>query len=459
MIRRIHPLATAIAIACAGSAFAAAIPEELSQLGTTLTPWGATKAGNKDGTIPEYTPGGIKPPASYDPKKPHVRPDPFASEKPLFSITAANVAQYADKLSAGVQAMFKKYPGYRMDVYPTHRTANYPQYILDNARKNAAGECKTTDDGLRLQGCYAGWPFPFPKTGAEVMWNRLLKFDGHAMMTNGMTGTLVDTAGNRTVTGVGTMWILYPIMDPARTTPIESKELFEMLRIDYSDPARKAGEKLIVRDSIDLIDPGRRAWSYLPGQRRVKLAPDIAFDTPSPTGGGASVVDESAVFYGSLERYDFKLVGKKEMYIPYNAFKINDPGVCPGEVAMNSKNFLNPDCVRWELHRTWVVEATLKPGMRHVYPKRMIYWDEDLPGVGVSDNYDSSGQIYRVSHSLPIVMYETQGHQTDQWVTYDLQTGNYTRQEDTTDSGGWVMTPPKPLSFYSSEALAGSGVR
>jgi hypothetical protein len=170
-------------------------------------------------------------------------------------------------------------------------------------------------------------------------------------------------------------------------------------------------------------------------------------------------VDEAAVFYGSLERYDFKLLGKKEMYIPYNNFKINDPSVCPDEVAMNVKNHLNPDCVRWELHRTWVVEATLKPGMRHVYPKRTIYWDEDLPGVGISDNYDSAGQIYRVTHSLPIVMYETQGHQTDQWVTYDLQTGNYARQENTTESGGWVMTPAKPLTFYSSEALAGSGVR
>lgn len=457
MRHQIQCMAAAIAVVVACPAFASSSAEEISQLGATLTPWGAEKAGNKDGSIAAYN-GPIKPPASYNPAKPGIRPDPFASEKPLYSIDAKNMDKYADKLSEGNKVMLKKYPGYRVDVYPSHRTASYPKYVMDNTKKNAS-QCKTAGAGLQLDNCFAGFPFPFPKTGNEVMWNRLWKFDGYAMESGGMSGYVVDTKGNTTLTGVGKMWILYPIYDPAKTTPVALDEPYEKLRIDYSDPARKAGEKLIVLDGVDMVNTGRKAFSYLPGQRRVKLAPDIAYDTPSPTGGGASNVDEAAVWYGSLDRYNFKLLGKKEMLIPYNTYKMRDPVQCPSTVSMKTKNYLNPDCMRWELHRVWMVEATLKEGKRNAYSKRTIYWDEDLPGVGMSDNYDATGQIYRTSHSLPITLYETQGHSTDEWVTYDLATGNYTRQQDVTDTGGWTITAAKPSSFFSSEGLAGSGVR
>jgi hypothetical protein len=301
-------------------------------------------------------------------------------------------------------------------------------------------------------------PFPLAKTGNEVMWNRLLKYDGYSLFTKAAASWVVDTQGTIMASGVPDFWMYYPIFDPRKTTPIGPDEPYEKIRLDYSAPPRKAGEKLIVHDNVDMVDIGRRAWSYLPGQRRVKLAPDIAYDTPSPTGGGSGTVDDSAVFYGALDRFDFKLVGKRELYIPYNNYKARDPKVCPGKVSM-IQHHLNPDCVRWELHRVWVVEATVKPGLRHIYPKRTFYWDEDLPGVGLADNYDAAGKMYRVSHSLPITLYDIQGHSTDEWVTYDLQTGVYNRQEDPTDSGGWVAVPPPPDSFFASEALAGGGVR
>lgn len=461
MIRKLHIVAAAavgLAGAYAGMATAAVSADEAKALGTTLTPWGAIQAGNKEGTIPAYT-GPAKTPATFDPKNPGHRPDPFAGEKPLFSIDAKNMAQYADKLSEGIKAALQKYPTYRLDVYPTHRTANYPKWYLDNALKNATGACKTAKEGNQITGCMPGMPFPIPKTGHEVMWNRLLKFDAASAMSPNMTGTVVDTQGNRTITGVGTMWWQYDVFEPSRINQvIGDEEVFERLRIDYNEPARKAGEKLIVQDNIDNINIGRRAWSYLPGMRRIKLAPDIAYDTPSPTGGGTGTVDEAAVWYGSLDRYDFKLVGKKELFIPYNNYRVRDKNVCPSAVSMKTKNHLNPDCVRWELHRVWEVKAILKPGKRHVYPNRTIYWDEDLPGVGITDNYDSTGQIFRVSHSLPISYYEQPGHSTDEWVTMDLTTGNYARQQDVT-TDGWVVIPFKPKSFYASESLAGEGVR
>lgn len=450
----------ALAIAISGiyslSAHAAATQEQITQIGTKYTPWGAEKEGNVDGSIPPYS-GPISPPASYDPKTPGFRPDPFANEKPVLTVTSQNMDQYADKLSEGMKEMLRKYPTFRMDIYPTHRTASYPDYYLENAKKNATA-CQTKNDELGLQGCYGGTPFPFPKTGNEVMWNRLLKFDQFAFETPAFTGSVVDSRGTRTVTGVASMQIQYPIFDPKRTEPIGEKDIYEMLRNDFVDPSRKNGEKIIVQDSIDMVGFGRRAWQYLPGQRRVKLAPDIGYDTPSPTGAGIAVVDELALFYGALDRYDFKVHGKKEMFIPYNTYKIHDPSICPDVVA-ETPSHLNPECMRWELHRVWVVEATLKEGKRHVYPRRMIHLDEDLYGTGISDNYDATGKVYRVTHNLPFTLYETVGHVTDETVTYDLATGAYHRSQNATMGGGWVATEPKPDTFFSPSAMAAGGIR
>ncbi|MFC3608818.1 DUF1329 domain-containing protein [Stutzerimonas tarimensis] len=449
-------IAVAISGGCVLSAQAAATQEEISQVGTKYTPWGAEMQGNADGSIPPYT-GPITPPASYDPRNPGYRPDPFADEKPLFSVTAANMDQYADQLSEGMKEMLRKYPSFRMDIYPTHRTAAYPDYFLENARKNLTA-CKTVNDELGLSGCYGGTPFPFPKTGNEVMWNRLLKFDQFAFETPLFTGVVVDSSGRRNVTGVASMQIQYPIFDPKKTDPIADDAVYEMIRNDFTDPARKNGEKIVVRDSIDMVNIGRRAWQYLPGQRRVKLAPDIAYDTPSPTGAGVAVVDELAVFYGALDRYNFELKGKKEMFIPYNTYKLHDRNVCPDQVA-ETPNHLNPDCMRWEKHRVWVVEATLKEGKRHVYPRRMIFLDEDLWGTGISDNYDATGKVYRVTHSLPITFYEATGHATDETVTYDLATGAYHRSQNPTMGSGWVITEGRPDSFFSPQSMAGGGIR
>lgn len=456
MLRYMKVMTTAVAVAFSCSALAAVTPEEAKQLGTTLTLWGAIKAGNKEGTIPEYT-GPIKPPANYDPKKPGIRPDPFASEKQLLSITAKNMDKYAEKLSEGAKAMLKKYPTFRIDVYPTHRTASYPKYVLDNTEKNAT-ECKTANNGLQLTGCWGGVPFPIPKTGSEVLWNRTLKFEQFAYTSNDVVSTLIDANGNHIVTAGSTQWNQYPHYDPAKKTPIGKDDLYELIRADYTSPARKAGEKIVLNDSVNMVDIGRRVWSYLPGQRRVKLSPDVAYDTPSPTGGGVGTVDDTSLFYGALDRYDFKLMGKKELYIPYNTYKAQDPVACSPDIIY-TKNHLNPTCVRWELHRVWVVEAALKPGKRHIYPRRTLYFDEDLSGAGVADSYDSTGAVYRVIQAMPITMYEKYGHATDEFVIHDLGTGAYTRQRHSSGKGGWVASDSKPASFFAAEAMAGSGVR
>ncbi len=450
-------LTTMFSISFACPALSAVSADEARLLGTTLMPWGAEKAGNKEGTIPEYTYERVTPPPAYDPKRPGQYPDPW-NEKPLYSITAQNYAQYASHLSEGHIEMFKKYPAYRMDIYKSHRTAQYPKYVIENSLKNATS-CKAVNDELRLEGCYGGVPFPIPKSGNQVIWNHELHYGLYAGGGEGRA-YLVTSDGKVILTAEQTLNGDAPFFDPNRTTPADPQSISGRFRVDFTGPARKTGEKLLGIGSLDQISPGIRVWQYLPGQRRVKLAPDLAYDTPSPTGGGASTIDEIMVFSGAQDRYDMKFVGKKEIYLQYNNFKITDPSVCPVDVYF-TRNFPNPDCVRWELHRTFVVEARLKPQFRHILPKRIMYFDEDIWGPATGAGYDASGKIFRVEEAPYFPTYDLgYGHAVTAAVTLDLNTGAYYQSTFYAYPGGGIReTKKQPDAFYSPDGLAGEGIR
>lgn len=144
------------------------------------------------------------------------------------------------------------------------------------------------------------------------------------------------------------------------------------VKIKYKTPARRAGEAILIEESINPLVRPRKAWQYLPGQRRVKLAPDIGYDTPNTGTAGSSTYDDAGLFNGAMDRFAFRLLGKQELFVPYNKYKLNFEQQ-PSDYVV--ANHLQPDFVRWELHRVWVVEATLKPAKRHVYQRRMFYLD------------------------------------------------------------------------------------
>lgn len=169
-------------------------------------------------------------------------------------------------------------------------------------------------------------------------------------------------------------------------------------------------------------------------------------------------MDEAQGFQGAQDRYSFKLVGKKEIFIPYNNFRTFDASLCPAKVVL-TKNHYNPDCLRWELHRVWVVEAELKPGFRHIYPRRTLYFDEDVPGAGVTENYDAAGRVYRVDMVTYTPYYESQGILSDQFMTMDLQTGSWYLAGEAADTGGYYQTPSKGDRYYTPEAVAAEGIR
>lgn len=437
-------------LAASVGAYAGVSAEEAKKLGTTLTPLGAEKAGNKEGTIPEYTGGLTTPPAGFD-KASGVRPDPFASEKPLFSIDAKNMAQYADKLTEGTKALMKAHAGYRIDVYPTHRTVAYPKFVIDNTLKNAT-RATSSADGLSMKDARAGIPFPIPKNGNEVMLNANGgRYQGVSYETPRYSAYNVDGAGKLVLATQGSWaWesVYYGHPDADVSIISRAKAL-------YTGPARRVGEGTLAMDPVDYSSTNRKAWSYLPGQRRVRLAPDLSYDTPNPSTSGMSTVDDVNIINGSMDRFDMKLVGKKEVFVPYNNYRFvfNDN---PEKVFQ--PKFINPEVVRWELHRVWVVEATLKEGKRHVYSRRTFYIDEDSWTPIASDQYDARGQLWRPGFAYMSPAYDVQvpyavaGH-------YDLVAGSYYINLWPGKNGVKYFDTLKPDSFWTPDSLAAQGVR
>jgi len=442
-------LACLIAGMMGAGAQAAITAEQAKALGTTLTAVGAEKAGNKDGTIPAYTGGLTTPPAGFKPGD-GIRPNPYASEKPLMSIDAKNMAQYNDKLTEGTKALMKQYPGFRIDVYPTHRSVAFPKWLLDNTAK-VATTAKTGNGGRSIEGAHAGFPFPIPKDGYEAMWNHLVRFNGQAYEQKYRNLT-VDANGRATLATEGNSVQEYPYWDVTKP----DADTYWRIKLSYTAPARRAGEALLIVDPLDVGNKDRRAWSYLPGQRRVKVAPDFSHDTPNPGTAGGNTFDDIFIFIGSMDRFDFKLVGKKEIYVPYNAYAAVY-GAKQDDLL--KPNTLNPDLVRWELHRVWVVEATLREGKRHVYSKRTFYLDEDSWAALASDEYDARGQIYRAGFAYMAPSYDLPAPFTDMFATYDLIGRTYSLTGFSAETGGMKHTKPLPDREWTADALAGAGIR
>ncbi|THF60359.1 DUF1329 domain-containing protein [Pseudothauera rhizosphaerae] len=399
MKTHIKLLSATIVALLIGSAHAAVTQEEADQLKTTLTPLGAERAGNKDGSIPEWK-GCPDLKAPLDKLKAGDRRwDPYANEKPLYSVTAANMAQYEDKLSEGVKALLAKYPQtMRLDVYPTHRNHCAPDYVYENTYKNATRAKYVTngkEDGV--EGAVAGIPFPIPKNGIEVRWNLNMRWRGVAFESKDRHYSFTSS-GQPVLGSQAHQFEQYDAYQEGLTPEEHAKQGYPNFKfMQFVDqPTFRAGEGLMVLDSTNCTVQDRQAWQYLVGQRRVRRAPTVGWDTPDFVVSGSNFFDE---VFGSVlscnERYEYKLLGKKEMLIPYNNNKL----FSLTEKEMFGQNHHNPDVLRWELHRVWVVEATLKDGKRHAVQKRKFYVDEDTWSTAMFDGWDHSGKIWRVSIS------------------------------------------------------------
>jgi hypothetical protein len=442
----------AMAVVLGQQARAAVSAEEAAKLKSELTPFGAERAGNKDGTIPAWT-GGLTTPTPGL-KNGGRRPDPFSAEKPLFSIDAKNMAQYADKLSDGVKALMKKYPGFRIDVYPTHRTAAAPQWVYDNTFKNATrAKIVAGAAGPQPEGAYGGIPFPIAKTGIEAIWNHELRWRGYAFHTT-FKGYLTTADGKRVLVVQAHNENLVPYYNPTGSLEKFGGESW-LIRSFNSGPPIRAGEGIVGRLYTD--EDKNSTWVYLTGQRRVRKLPNSCCDTPTPFSAGLVSFDEVNVFTQRKERFNWKLLGKKEMYIPYNS---NRTMVPTSDAEVVGDHFLNPDHVRWELHRVWVVEATLKPGQRHTSPRSRYYLDEDTWMAVLADRWDANGQLSRMPFQIPIVTPDLPGVVDTSWGVYDLLSGTLFVNVLYNESQEQLKyVPSYPDSLFTPDGLVRGGVR
>ena len=417
----IAALTAAAGMLAAHPAVAAVSAEEAAQLGgDKLTCTGAERAGNADGSIPAFSGKWLGAPPGLDVKNAHGHdPDPYADEKPLFTITAQNMAQYADKLSDGQKALFKRYPDtFRMPVYTSHRDFRYADWVCDTLKKNAA-TAKLIHDGVGVSAITGSVPFPIPQNGLELQWN--LQLPTRAW-------TEVATYDQAAVYGNGNLaWgrvsynILAPVNDPDKrgSTTDTLGSYFNVITLL---PERDKGSLDIGWTPNDYDHNYTHTWGYSPGTRRVREAPEFGFDLPQGAGGFRTV-DDDRLFNGSPERYDWKIVGKKEIYIPWDGYRLNDPKVKYKDLL--TKGTINPDYMRYELHRVWVLQATLKPGYRHLYSKRTIYMEEDTWHGVMADTYDNRGQLWRVGMINYFYAYEMQAWHAGVAVYHDLVDGAY----------------------------------
>lgn len=393
----------------------AALAQTAADLGKSLTPMGAIKAGNADGTIPAWTGGISKPPAGW--RNGDQRGNPFANERPLFSIDAANVAKYEGKLAAGSAALVKTLPGYRLDVYPTHRTFAAPQYIYDNAILNAS-RAKLVNDDQDVEGAQLSVPFPIPHNGNEAMWNHILRWRGTSIVRTNVTAITTQTGDYSLQRWLEKIYLPYNNPAVKNTDHWDSMYWQEVLA-----PPRIAGLITMAISYQDPLEQPRAAWQYYPGERRVRRAPEVSYDTPYNNADGLATVDDYDLFNGSLDRYDWKLVGRKEIYVPYNANKFQDPQYKYSDIVLKSGP--NPDVMRWELHRVWVVDATLKPDFLHIYSRRTYYLDEDSWQALISDRYDGRGQLWRTGMSMGVQEPDVPVFLADGYVLIDLYQHRY----------------------------------
>ncbi|MDX3774768.1 DUF1329 domain-containing protein [Chromatiaceae bacterium AAb-1] len=420
MMKKLTLLSSALALVFSCSALAKITPEQAARLGNDLTPLGAEKAGNADGSIPAWD-GGIKAaPAGYKPGDHH--PDPFSGDKVLFTIDKSNVNQYRDLLSPGQIKLFETYPDtYKMNVYQTRRTASFPQYVYD-ATKKIATQAELVEGGNGIINAAIGIPFPIPETGLEAVWNHLLRYRGVAATRNG--GQAAPTAnGSYTLIGFDEQ-IMFKYSEPNATPDaLQAENILFRFKQSVTTPARLAGTALLVHETMDQVKTPRQAWTYNTGQRRVRRAPNVAYDAPGTASDGLRTTDDFDMFNGSPDRYNWKLVGKKEMFIPYNSYKLHSNQLKYSDILM--AGHINPEHVRFEKHRVWVVEATLKDGMRHVYGKRVFFIDEDSWQIHIADLYDNRGELYRVAEAHGLNYYEVPTHWSTLEVYYDLNSRRY----------------------------------
>lgn len=414
MLRHVAVLALAVLCLPAQAKVDAA---QAARLGQDLTPLGGERAANAAGTIPVWDGGLTTPPASYQPGMHH--PDPYAADAALYTVTAQNLGQYQQVLPAGLQTLIQTHPDYKLRVFPTRRSAAAPQYVYDATKANAT-KAELIAGGNGVSGAAAGIPFPIPQNGQEAIWNHIMRFRGEQIH---MVANHVAVLANGSYSLVLRDREIYFVYGRQGAQEGDLDNTLFHYKYSVTAPSKLAGSALLVEETIDQVMAIRKAWRFNRGERRVRRLPMLAYDALQPDTNGMALADQVDSYNGAPDRYEWKLLGKQEMLVPYNSYAVHQKGI-PYDQILKAKT-VNPDLLRYELHRVWVVEADLRTGFSHPYAKRRFYIDEDSWQILAVDLYDKGGKLIGLQESHPINYYDVPVFSSTLETIYDFKGSRY----------------------------------
>lgn len=385
-----------------------------------LTAVGAEQGGNRDGAIPPYTGGLTRSqwPSSYKPGQKLA--DPFPNDRPKFTITAANLAQYASRLSDGHRALFARYPDYSMPVYETRRSVAFPQAVIDATKANNGKARAPAADSL--EGAKLGFPFPQPKTGVEVLWNHRVRYRGDSALLQ-YQQAVVSPEGAIRALGNAVFRVLFRYGNVRDPGDVESENMIAYGTFSVARPGGRPEFVALFHETANSLKRARGIWVLLVNAGKMFRVPPIGYDQPYPETDAIQYIDMVDMYNGLFDRYVWKLVGKRELYIPYNSYRLSDGRYKNRDLL--TKGHFNQAGTRYELHRVWVVEATLRAGNTHSFGKRLFYVDEDSWNVTLVENHDPKGALWRFQEGHILPLYDVQAAFAVPSLTYDLKAGSY----------------------------------
>lgn len=403
-------------------ATAAVSPEEANRLGGDLTPMGAEKAGNAAGTIPAWDGGLTAPPPGVTVEAGKHLPDPFAGDQVLYTVSSANMAQYDAQLTEGQKGLMRAYPdSYLMKVYPAHRSCAFPAHVYEAVKRNAVTG-QLVNNGNGVTGATMAASFPIPQSAREVLWNHELNYRGFEVWRDNASATPTQN-GDFTV-DIAVDQYIYSWSDPAMTSTEDMKNISYYFLKQGVSPPSNSGAMTVFNNTLDQVTEPRRVWNYRPGERKVKRTMGIGYDNLVPSSEGIRTSDSFQIFNGAADRYDWELIGKQEKLVAYNT-----NGFASSEYKYKDilhKHHLNQEPMRYELHRVWVIEGKLKPGMSHVFAsRRRIYLDEDSWVAVAADLYDQTDKLSRVQEAHIFNYYDQPLCAIGSEVIYDINGGRY----------------------------------
>jgi hypothetical protein len=451
LLRRILGLGLTLLLALSSPPARSGVSEEeAARLDGDLTPMGAERGASTDGTIPAWIGGVTAPPPGHRPGGRAA--DPFAGDAILYRLTAADLDARGALLSEGQKALLRAHPDtWRLDVYPTRRSAAFPPWVYEAVRANATNARVVLEGKGSVEGARIGPPFPIPRSGVEVIWNHNLRWRGARVERTEGIAAVTRRGRYRVVASEQLIGFPYG----ARQSDAFGKSypnVLLALKTRVLAPSRLAGDGAVVIEPIDQTSDPRRSWLYESDLQRVFRVPWIGYEFPAQNSDNLRTVDDFWLFNGPPDRFDWELLGKREMLIPYNAYRLHGGDVGPADILR--ERHIEPDLARYELHRVWVVQATLKPGEKHVYSRRVFYVDEDSWQIAVAESYDLEGRLWRVNEAHAIQLYGVPVLWSTLEVFHDLQQERYLVNGLDNDHGEWRFSEGSDPREFSPNALA-----